>query len=189
MRQHHQFRVNSHSHLHHGYQKLYRFLQLATIQLLNLHTSYIHTSTSIPSPAKTNMPPKGQKDSVATHAGASVTKNPTISKPPRSRPDASAAVQEAMARLAAAHLAAAQAAASAQQSVTPPAPPPLNPSNPSSHRSITPEASEMEVLQVKVASMESRNEAILNMLEEVKEKFEALENKVVATPARSEPKT
>ncbi len=47
----------------------------------------------------------------------------------------------------------------------------------------------MEVLQVKVASMESRNEAILNMLEEVKEKFEALENKVVATPARSEPKT
>src|SRR6266496_1897793 len=100
MRQHHQFRVNSHSHLHHGYQKLYRFLQLATIQLLNLHTSYIHTSTSIPSPAKTNMPPKGQKDSVATHAGASVTKNPTISKPPRSRPDASAAVQEAMARLA-----------------------------------------------------------------------------------------
>ena len=47
----------------------------------------------------------------------------------------------------------------------------------------------MEALQLKVARMESRNEAILNMLEEVKEKFEALENAVVARPARSEPKT
>jgi len=40
----------------------------------------LHTFTH-PSPAKTNMPPKGRKDSVTTHAGASVTKNPTISKP------------------------------------------------------------------------------------------------------------
>jgi predicted RNase H-like nuclease (RuvC/YqgF family) len=118
------------------------------------------------------MPPKGPKDFVATAAGTSATRNPTIAKPPRSRPDATAAVLEATARLAAARA----AAAAARDTLTPPPPPP--PSNQSSHRSITPEESEMEVLQAKVASMENRNEAILNMLEEVKKKFEALETRL-----------
>ena len=133
------------------------------------------------------MLPKGPKDSVATAAGTNATQNPTIAKSPRFRPDASAAVAEATACLAAAR-AAASAAFPRESSA------PLTsgrshvPSNQSSRQSITPEASEMELLQVKIASIESRNEAILSVLEEVKERFEVLENKIAATPTLSEPK-
>ena len=45
----------------------------------------------------------------------------------------------------------------------------------------------MELLQVKIASMEGRNEAILSALVEVKERFEVLENMIAATPGFSEP--
>jgi hypothetical protein len=42
MRRYHHFRINNHSHLHHDYHKLYRFLQLITIQILNPHISFIY---------------------------------------------------------------------------------------------------------------------------------------------------
>jgi hypothetical protein len=167
MRRHHHFRVNSHSHLHHDYHKLCRFLQLATIQVLNPHTSFIHPLTSSPTFAK-SMPPKGAKHFVATGTSARTTKHPTIAKARPSRPAATAAVREAAA-----------SAGPQRRIITIPLAPSSTPSRASSpassQQSLSTFVGQIEAMQVAVMELKSMHEGTLNVLEEIKERLEAVE--------------
>ena len=121
------------------------------------------------------MPPKGKKYSVPRVGSASATKNPTIAKTRPSRPAATAAVREAAA-----------SAGPRRRFVTVPVASGMTSRASSltfSQRSLSPVAPQIEAMQVEVAEVKSIQEGTLNVLEEIKERLEALETNFASAPA------